>query len=993
MQSLCCTKKPNRSSFRTVVLALPLLASLLTMSSAKSSDVAQHYFDAQHYSVSERIRGVLDHHIQSTVSCKGVPDGQHADSIIVGPYSRFHNWGLSSGTVFLRKCYLRPSILLICFTFVAAQATLPIPDEAISGSRSWWSLLSSWTKGIATDLLYKYFVAGRKSQESNLEEHSAVSSSFSVVVAIFSVLIVLALCVWRRCRSFGKNTSPTTTVNVTIGRESRPKISEEEVDELRENIALKNSTIFALKNRIKLLEQEVRDARELQQVSDRRRTELLQRVLELETAATPSLHTNPFAEESPSSHSGSLPSSDGQDQTIFSRPPPLPGTEERVRRLQQAYVLQQESDEAEMLRDELAERHRTMTAVLRPLGDYTAEIHHAERRAEQTAEEVQEHLSAIRLSQVSASLLSTLRRRRPSSAASRSGSSSPRNRVVINRVMRSQDELSDLVNFTSPSRSYSSSGPLYANRVDSDSVRISPAQSGGNISLNFEMQPPPPSPPGLGYRYRRSVPSLRICAPTGCIDPYCTLEHTAPQSTWSQEHIHGKPRRPLAEQQKDFLKAEPSKSSKPNVACEFFELSPRAYGRTTVTTVVQQPVVTATKTGSDRQSERTRSQAGPGRTGAGEQAGKAKSSVKSGRPSGRREDVEVFCCQCGEPVSSRWRCSLENQIGQVCGHAMCKDCRDEWEYAGLDPHFCACHVELPDEDPGLPEGSEHSRTVSQSSRPSNANRDEPQPRGLRPDRRFRRGPGDSDPGEDPDSEGDDDDDDDDDGERGSSAANGSGRSVRRRGAGSDRALLAQLVENNGRITDLLSREPRGGTNLRHATTLPAPKGSEKHLKDISKWLDEFKRTCKHLSGGRTPYILDVITWLVTAWDEDGNVGTSLRTVQDTDEYKHFERLEEHNQCLVLLIQKLFEFEIPEAIQQREAEEKWKGFKMNDGETIEAYHTRWENMMIELRKHNCEPDLNTLRRRYLDTINVDCTKFLELQGGSHSSPCEGQEGGS
>ena len=90
VQSLCCTKKPNRSSFRTVVLALPLLASLLTMSSVKSSDVAQHYFDAQHYSVSERIRGVLDHHIQSTVSCKGVPDGQHADSIIVGPYSRFH---------------------------------------------------------------------------------------------------------------------------------------------------------------------------------------------------------------------------------------------------------------------------------------------------------------------------------------------------------------------------------------------------------------------------------------------------------------------------------------------------------------------------------------------------------------------------------------------------------------------------------------------------------------------------------------------------------------------------------------------------------------------------------------------------------------------------------------------------------------------------------------------------------------------------------------
>ena len=83
-------EKTKPIKFRTVVLALPLLASLLTMSSVKSSDVAQHYFDAQHYSVSERIRGVLDHHIQSTVSCKGVPDGQHADSIIVGPYSWFH---------------------------------------------------------------------------------------------------------------------------------------------------------------------------------------------------------------------------------------------------------------------------------------------------------------------------------------------------------------------------------------------------------------------------------------------------------------------------------------------------------------------------------------------------------------------------------------------------------------------------------------------------------------------------------------------------------------------------------------------------------------------------------------------------------------------------------------------------------------------------------------------------------------------------------------
>ena len=81
--------------------------------------------------------------------------------------------------------------------------------------------------------------------------------------------------------------------------------------------------------------------------------------------------------------------SDYSSESASPRPPLLPGTTERCERISRAYALQQAADETTSLRGQLAQRHRELTTLIRPLGNAAAEVQHAESRAHQELNEIQ----------------------------------------------------------------------------------------------------------------------------------------------------------------------------------------------------------------------------------------------------------------------------------------------------------------------------------------------------------------------------------------------------------------------------------------------------------------------------------------------------------------------------------------------------------------------------------------------------------------------------
>ena len=187
---------------------------------------------------------------------------------------------------------------------------------------------------------------------------------------------------------------------------------------------------------------------------------------------------------------------------------------------------------------------------------------------------------------------------------------------------------------------------------------------------------------------------------------------------------------------------------------------------------------------------------------------------------------------------------------------------------------------------------------------------------------------------------------------------------------------AMNKETHDLLAKLASGRAEQKTTLRGQTVIAYPPGKDAHLADLDEWFDEFDRVGRHLANGQSPKSSDSIYNLVVCWPDSGLVGKSLRSMQRTPTWKALE-VSDPAAAYAALKTEVYTHQVPRAVHRRKVRDAWAGIKQSDNELFNDYHVRWKDLLSEVSKWDHVPASAGLLGKYLDSINCDCSKHLEL----------------
>ena len=141
-----------------------------------------------------------------------------------------------------------------------------------------------------------------------------------------------------------------------------------------------------------------------------------------------------------------------------------------------------------------------------------------------------------------------------------------------------------------------------------------------------------------------------------------------------------------------------------------------------------------------------------------------------------------------------------------------------------------------------------------------------------------------------------------------------------------------------------------------------PTFTEADRGNVRKYLTEFDRIARHCAGGSEMEPGEWCSMLISSCPRDSTAGKKLRGLQEHTIYQAFEQKSRLLSCQVLLRNALMNLQKGQFTREVGAVEEYDAIKFELGDDILDFHTRLDNVIMELEAQKVGKDDHTL---YLD----------------------------